>query len=144
LWAKFAYATTVTIAAGLLVTTVSIRSLDVHGWLAGAQLAITASVCVGLCGCAIGFGACWPVFGERNAARIASGFGGTINLILSVVLVVASLATTAITGFYARTGSGGIDARAGLALLVVVATFNVVAAIAAMTAGIRRFNRLEF
>ena len=56
------------------------------------DLVVTFAVCVGLCGLAVGIGARLPLFGERNPARIANGFGGTVNLIASVCLVVVVLA----------------------------------------------------
>ena len=38
----------------------------------------------GLAGLAVGLGALYPVFKEDNPARIVSGLGGTLNLLLSV------------------------------------------------------------
>jgi ABC-2 type transport system permease protein len=144
LWAKFAYATTITLVSGLLVTAMSVRSLAVGTALVIAQFTLVSSVCVGLCGTAVGLGACWPVFSQRNAARIASSFGGTINLIVSVILVVVTLAGVAAAGVFARIGGGRVEWSVAGVLLSIVVLFNIVAAGVAMTAGIRRFRRIEF
>lgn len=143
-WAKFAYAFTITLAAGLLVIALSVGSLSLGPHLMIAQLVIVAAVCAGLCGTAVGLGACWPIFTQRNAARIASGFGGTINLILSVILVVLTLAGVAAAGVYARAAPGRLNWDVVAVLLSAVVVFNLAAAGLAMAAGIGRFRRMEF
>lgn len=143
-WAKFAYSLTITLAAGLAVTAMSVRSLNLTPGLVITQFVLVSCVCVGLCGTAVGLGARWPMFNQSNPARIASGLGGTINLIISVMLVVLTLAGVAAAGLYARTGFGRVDWGVGVVLLSVVILFNLVAAGVAMTTGIRRFRRIEF
>ncbi|HVP12421.1 MAG TPA: hypothetical protein VMV94_14695 [Phycisphaerae bacterium] len=91
MWAKFLYAMTVTAAAAMGVTALSIHALDLPWTLAIVQCCATLTTCIGLCGLAIGLGACLPSFKEANSGRIASGLGGTINLIASVALVAASI-----------------------------------------------------
>ncbi len=144
LWAKFAYSTTITLAAGLLVTALSIRALKPPAGMMIAQLVVVSSVCIGLCGAAVGFGACWPMFQQRNAARIASGVGGTVNLIISVMLVVVTLVAVAMIGVLTRTDGGRWDRRVTVLLLAAAVLFNLLVAGAAMAAGIRRFRRFEF
>jgi ABC-2 type transport system permease protein len=85
--AKFVFALTVALVAALSVTALSCRALQVGWTWAVVKLVTAAATCVGLCGLAVGLGARLPVFGQRNTARIASGFGGTVNLIFSVVFV---------------------------------------------------------
>jgi hypothetical protein len=84
------------------------------------------------------------MFDQRNPARIASGFGGTVNLIISVLLVVLTLTGTAVAGLSARTGGEDLKWGPAAALLVGVVVFDLIAAAAAMTAGIRRFRAAEF
>lgn len=142
LWAKFAYATTITMAAGLLVTALSIRALRPPPGLAIAQVIVVAGVCVGLCGSAVGLGACWPMFTQRNPARIASGVGGTVNLILSVMLVVVTLVGVAMVGILGRSEERRTGEITAFFVTLVVA-FNLGVAGLAMMAGIRRFRRME-
>ncbi len=144
LWAKFAYATTITLLAGLGVTALSIRALQPGPALIVIQLVVVGSVCIGLCGTAVGLGACWPLFNQRNPARIASGVGGTINLIVSVALVVLTLVGTAMMGLLARGAAGQANRGWGLLLLAAVVALNLLVAAVAMRAGLRRFERMEF
>lgn len=94
LWAKFIFALAVTLTATVSVTFMSARAIGLPHLLAGVLLLSTLTVCFGLCGLAIGLGARLPNFTERSAARVASGLGGTLNLIGSLALVLASLALT--------------------------------------------------
>src|SRR5690606_27512361 len=89
--AKFQYALTLTTVVALAVMGVSVHRLELSGPLVASHLIASAAICFGLCGVSIGMGARLPVFNERNPARIAGGFGGTISLLLSVALVVVSL-----------------------------------------------------
>jgi ABC-2 type transport system permease protein len=54
----------------------------------GFQTFSALCICLGLSAIAVGAGARWPNFEEENAAAIAGGFGGTINLLLSIAFLV--------------------------------------------------------
>jgi ABC-2 type transport system permease protein len=142
--AKFAFAMTVcaTVALGTMGLAGSILKLA-PSWMV-LYLAVTFAVCVGLCGLAVGIGARMPVFGERNPTRIANGFGGTVNLIASVGLVVLVLAGMALIAI--RTGSdpttGGPNASTLLLGGAVIAV-AVLAGVTAMWIGAERLRRLE-
>ena len=85
-----------------------------------------------------------PVFQERNPARIAGGYGGTVSLLLSVALMVASLVAMGIMSLQAaKTGFGDTVTASMIFWVVFVAVINIVGAIVAMTVGIRHFNRME-
>jgi ABC-2 type transport system permease protein len=106
-------------------------------------------VCVGLSGLSVGLGARFPVLGQRNPARIASGLGGTINLIASMLFVTFLLLGAAMLGW--REFPAAMEAfdrlaplsphtwRMGGALLA----FSVLTAGAALWSGARHFERLE-
>ncbi len=53
---------------------------------------ICVSLSIGLSGLAVGLGAMIPNFREPSPAKIAAGFGGTLNLVLSTVLIVLLIA----------------------------------------------------
>ena len=108
-------------------------------------LLVVGAICIGLCGVSIGMGARMPVFSERNPARIAGGFGGTISLLTSVVLVVVSLVFMGMMSLRAIQAGGG-DRLTGemMGWLLGVVGLNVAAAGAAMRVGIRHFNRVEW
>jgi ABC-2 type transport system permease protein len=99
---------------------------------------------VGLCGVSIGVGARMPVFQERNPARIAGGFGGTVSLLVSIGLVVASLVGMGVMSAkafgedFGETMSGSM-----LTWLGAVVAVNVITAAVAMGIGMRHFTRME-
>ncbi len=142
--AKFLFALTITLLAALAVMGISVYRLELPPTLAIAHLGASGAVCVGLCGVSIGLGARMPVFTERNPARIAGGFGGTINLLFSVALVVASLAGLGIMSLeVARTGTDDVLSTLMVGWLIGVAALNIIAAAIALAVGIRHLNRLE-
>jgi ABC-2 type transport system permease protein len=123
---------------------ISVFRLNLPGPLAGAHLIASGATCVGLCGISIGMGARMPVLKERNPARIAGGFGGTISLLLSVALVIACLAAMGLMSLQAiKTGYGDTVTPSMVGWTAVVVLINVIAAAAALAAGIRHFNRME-
>lgn len=145
MWAKFVYALTITALAALTVTLLSIRALHLPMALALVQAGSTLTACVGLCGLAVGLGARLPSYREASAGRIASGLGGTVNLIGSVGLVTISIGLV-----------GGICYRMvqnedlthldgpSLALFALVMLVGLATGAAAMRLGLRRFAREEF
>ncbi len=83
----------------LLVTEVlmlaSCRMLRLEGWLVWTCLAADFLLCVAMIGVSLGVGAVFPVPGEDVSAKIVSGFGGTLCLVLTLgylMLVVLLLA----------------------------------------------------
>lgn len=141
---------------------VTVTSLSACGvvWLASAQLAlprdwalmnllVCLSVCIGLSGLAIGLGARFPSLGERNPARIAAGFGGTINLIASMVFVVLEVYGVAMIslGEFRATSTLVIPeqlSRDSWLQLVAVSSLGPIVAAVALFAGARHFSRLEW
>lgn len=143
--AKFLYALTLAVGTALVVMGVSVFRLDLSRPLAVSHLVSITAVCIGLCGLSIGMGARMPVLQERNPARIAGGFGGTVNLLLSVVLVVASLVAVGIMSYREVEAGMGEFVSTSLVLWTgAIIAFNVAVAVVAMTVGIRHFNRLEW
>ena len=49
-------------------------------------------LCLGLSGIGVGLGARLPVITEQSPSRIAAGFGGTLNLVISTLFIVLVLA----------------------------------------------------
>lgn len=141
---KFIFSLAITIACAISVTVLSGLVLRLSlAWLT-AQIVVMLSACVGLCGLAVGLGARFPVIGQRNATRIASGLGGTINLVVSMlymVLVLALLGGVALR-MRLRHGEPVLDTL-GLALIGAIVLLSAMVAAAALHAGTRRFERLE-
>ncbi|MHC4441239.1 MAG: putative ABC transporter permease subunit [Planctomycetota bacterium] len=142
--AKFLYALTITLIAALGVMGISVYRLDLPGPLAIGHLICSAAVCVGLCGVSIGMGARLPVFNERNPARIAGGFGGTVSLFVSVMLVAATLVAMGLMSYQSvQGGYGEVFVLSMVWWLLAVITVNVIAAFVAMFIGVRHFKNVQ-
>lgn len=89
---KFLFALILTGLAACGVIGIAVYMLDLPPLWVLIDLAICLSTCIGLSGTAIGLGARFPVLGQRNPARIAASFGGTFNLIASMLFVMAQMA----------------------------------------------------
>ncbi len=143
LLAKFAYAATVTVPFALSATAFAARSLKVSWPWALINLAGALTITLGLCGLAVGLGARLPMFGQRNAGRIANGFGGTVNLIVSMFLVMIVLAGFAAASI--RAHKMGLAAPDAVIVRLIAATVVTGLGIGAgaMLIGARHFSRLE-
>lgn len=53
-------------------------------------------LCFGLASLAVGLGATMPDFRESSPSKIAAGFGGTLNLVLSALYIISIVALTAL------------------------------------------------
>ncbi len=145
MWAKFDFALTVTAFAALSVTWLSIRALDLPVTLALIQAGGTLSVCIGLCGLAVGIGARIPSYSESNTGRIASGLGGTVNLIASIGIVALSVALMGAM-CYRMVAAGRIDRldTVGLLLYLAQIALGIGAGSLAMRIGTRAYEHAEF
>jgi len=145
-WAKFDFALAVTAGAATAVTALSIRALHMPLTLALVQIAATLSVCVGLCGLAVGLGAALPSYEERSAARIAGSVGGTVNLVVSLAVVLLSIALMGglcYRNVYVLGSQTRLDAI-NLALYLAQIAVGFGSGAICMRIGIRRFERSEF
>lgn len=143
---KFIFSLTVTSLSAILVMGLAVHALQLPGGMARSQLVVCLGICVGLSGLSVGLGARFPMLGQRNPARIAAGFGGTVNLIVSVLFVGVEMAGLALIGLHGfRNMEAGLHAVhfaswlvPGLFLLgVAVAGFS-------LWVGARHFERLEY
>lgn len=114
-------------------------------------------LCMGLSGIAVGLGARMPDLREASPSKIASGFGGTLSLVISslfimVVVVVAALPTHLFLATHAfghgAVGPGGFLAWAGstqgiAVSLTAVVAIGLVATFVPLFLGLRSFRQLE-
>jgi ABC-2 type transport system permease protein len=70
--------------------------LDVSLLVVLVHQLICLLLCVGLSGMAVGLGAMMPNFREQSPSKIAAGFGGTLNLVLSAMYILAVVMLTAL------------------------------------------------
>jgi len=125
--------------------------------LAALRQVACLSLCAVLCSLAVGLGARLPDFRQTSPAKVAAGFGGTLNLVLSMGLIVLVVGVAAVPGYcyaLARSGAAGAIARRGIPswlaspwALVGAGTIIVIAcsaiSFAVLRVGRRRFERLE-
>lgn len=103
-------------------------------------------ICLGLSGLAVGLGAIYPNFSEDNPSKVVSGFGGTLNLVLSLLFVLVVLAAQAIPCFfyYGRWVISGAQFRwIIVGSMVGIAMISLAACLVPMSLGLRALKRLE-
>ncbi len=154
---KFCFALAVTSVSAVGVIGLAATVLELSTVWTAVNLVVALGVCIGLSGLAIGLGARFPMLGQRNPARIAAGFGGTLNLIASMLFVgamlfgVAYLNIHGIAGALQVTGGGSLTLVVPATLtnqgwLMLAGLFGLSAAVAAVSLAIggRHFARLEY
>lgn len=143
LWPKFAFAMTVTCSTGAAIMLLALSETEMSLQLLTINLISVLVVCLGLCGMSVGLGARLPMVHELNAARIANGVGGTINLLSSLVMVAAFLLIYLLLGLHFKAaGMVEMSARAWWLLSAAVALGGLSCAIPLWVGG-RHFARLE-
>ncbi len=153
LWGKFLFAAggSWLPCAGLVF--LSDLMLNVSGMVISVHQATCVMLCVGLAGMSVGLGALMPNFREQSPSKIAAGFGGTLNLVLSALYILAVVSLTAlpchffllsdstyIPSKYLRPGFLYMLLGTGLAAAFALAA---IATIVPMRRGLRAFRQLE-
>ncbi len=102
---------------------------------------------LGLAGLAVGLGSLYPTLSEDNPARIVSGMGGTLNLLLSIGYISLLVSAQGIVLLWDvaafLTGRGDFFWAYTLTLVFVTIT-SLLAVWLPMKAGLRHLERLEF
>lgn len=96
LWSKFLFAACGSWLPCAALVGISDVMLDVSIMVVGVHQLICLLLCLGLAGMAVGFGAMMPNFREQSPSKIAAGFGGTLNLVLSALYIMAVVLMTAL------------------------------------------------
>lgn len=101
LWSKFLFATGSLIAPCSLLILLSDSMLQVSPMMLANHQWTCMLLCLGLSGIAVGLSARLPNLREQSPARIAAGFGGTLNLVISTLFIIAvEVLTTLPCHFY--------------------------------------------
>jgi ABC-2 type transport system permease protein len=88
LWSKLAFAVGGSLLPCAALVLLSDVSLRVPTFMLLHHQLTCALLCLGLSGIAVGLGARLPNLREQSPARIAAGFGGTLNLVLSTLYII--------------------------------------------------------
>lgn len=158
LWSKFFFAVGGSIIPCTLLVLLSDEMLGVsHLVLLSHQLTCVI-LCLGLSGIAVGLGARLPNLREQSPSRIAAGFGGTLNLVISTLYILIVVLLTALpTHFYLVAQAAGIAATSDeqsaiqwwVWLWLVIGTIasiliGTLATVLPMRIGFRAFRKMEF
>jgi len=101
LWSKFLFALGGSIIPCSALVLLSDLMLRVEPLILASHQLTCLLLCLGLSGIAVGLGAKMPSLRENSPSRIAAGFGGTLNLVLSTIYILAIVLLTALpTHFY--------------------------------------------
>jgi ABC-2 type transport system permease protein len=150
LWGKFAFSATgaLLIAESLIV--VSDLLLDMPPVALALHALMIAVLGIGLSGLAVGLGACMPNFRETDPSKIAVGFGGTMNLISSLSLLLLLIGLMAVP-WHLRAAFGDaaelveVNADGWIVLGVVLGTLvGIAAAVIPLRIGRRVLQKMEF
>ncbi|MFM8951829.1 MAG: putative ABC transporter permease subunit [Planctomycetaceae bacterium] len=156
-WSKFLFAFLGGLIPSCGLVLLSDWMLGLHWRLVVIHEVCCVVLCMGLSGIAVGLGARMPELRESSAAKISSGFGGTLSLVISslfimVVVIVAAIPTHLFLLAHAlgtsRLASKNFLAWAGgpqgtLASLAVVAVVGLAATLIPLSLGLRSFRKLE-
>jgi ABC-2 type transport system permease protein len=149
-WGKFAFSATGCLLAGEFLAIFSNLMLHMPLSVAATHALTVAILSLGLSGLSVGIGACLPTFNETDPSKIAMGFGGMLNVIagLLLLLVVITLMALPVHLLYMR------DPDASLpftelpwwvwAPQLVGIALGIVATVLPLRAGYRAMRGMEF
>lgn len=105
-------------------------------------------LCLGLSGIAVGLGAKMPDLREESPSKIAAGFGGTLNLVLSAIYIVVVVLLTALPcHFYLQAIQSGFDVERVQVWLIggtiAALILGAAATIIPMKIGLKAFREIE-
>jgi len=154
LWSKFAYSVTISVLASEALVVLSDLMLRLEWWMIALHAVTVLILCLGLSGLSVGLGARLPNLRETDPSKIAAGFGGTLNLVLSMVFILVIVALMAIpchlylAGIEAGRYSGAVLSLSEFRFWVGVSmvgavVLGYVVTMVPMRLGIRHFERLE-
>jgi ABC-2 type transport system permease protein len=155
LWGKFAFAAGISLIATEILIVLSDLMLRLSSLMIGIHVATVAILCLGLSGISVGLGARLPDLKEDDPSKIAAGFGGTLNLLVSLLFIFLIVAAIALPchiflANYQVNAEGIVvpdleNFRFWLVIAMISATiFGALATIIPLRVGIKAFNEAEF
>ncbi|WP_250847129.1 putative ABC transporter permease subunit [Aquisphaera insulae] len=155
LWGKFVFSASISLPATELLIVLSDLMLRITPWMIVLHVGMIAVLCLGLSGISVGLGARLPNLRESDPSRIAAGFGGTLNLLVSLVFIFAIVTSLALPCHLYYAGQERPDttsfvlSHAGLRRWLTVAiagslVVGLIGTVVPLRIGIRAFQRMEF
>ena len=129
--------------------------LRMHPLMVALHMGMVLVLCLGLSGISVGLGARLPNLRESDPSKIAAGFGGTLNLLVSLVFIFSIVISLAFPChlYFAGTESSelGIAAisESSFRFWMTVAVISsliigAVGTVVPLLIGIKAFQRMEF
>lgn len=155
LWGKFLFAAVGALPVCSTLILLSDFMLGLHQiapWMMLIHQVVCACMCSGLIALGVGLGARYPNLREPSPSKIAAGFGGTLNLVLSAAFIISAILATAIPScLYASSATiplTGISAWLGsyagvIGGLAAVIFMAVCFSVFPLRIGLAAFRRLE-
>ncbi len=154
LWSKFLFAALGSLIPCLLLVVLSDLMLRVVPEVFFVHLLACVLLCLGLSGLAVGMGAKMPNLREESPSKIAAGFGGTLNLVVSTIYIAVIVILTALPSHF-YLGALEADPRGVLFDFDMLRLWMVLGAVASvligalativpLRVGFRAFDELEF
>jgi ABC-2 type transport system permease protein len=163
LWSKFLFACGGSLPPCSLLILLSDAMLGIvqtQPLIALVHQIVCWTLCIGLSAVAVGLGARLPNLREPSPSKIAAGFGGTLNLVISAIFIVVVVVSTAIPSyFFLQRRQGMVDPTSvegfwrwfqlgetgSLVLGVVTAVLvGALVTVLPLRMGFRAFRKLEF
>lgn len=153
-WSKFVFAAIGSLTPCATLVLLSDLMLRVSPLVVVVHQLTNVLLCLGLAAMAVGLGAAMPNFHEPSPSKIAAGFGGTLNLVLSALYIIAIVVLAALPCHFLlittshRAAEGILDPEYLRTWLVIGAAAAILIGAAAtilpLRSGIKAFNQLEF
>ena len=144
--AKLALAGFVTVTVSLLLIALSTAMLRMDAIVRNVSLLLIASVALAVTCLSTGLGALFLDLRQRNPAAIVGGFGGTVNLVVSLTFMLATIIPFGLV-FHMRVGGivGETTFARGLGYcLAWLAALTALAVFVPVALGIRALNRRDY
>lgn len=154
LWGKFGFAAGISIVSSMFLVLLSDSMLRMGWGMMLLHCGLITMVCLGLAGISVGLGARFPNLREPDPSKIATGFGGTLNLLLSLVFILVSVLAIALPChmYFSSRDASATNAvmwtDAGFQKQIVLASlasfsFSVAATLIPLRIGIKAFRSME-
>lgn len=154
LWGKFAFASGISLVATEVLVVLSDLMLRMDPGIIALHVGMVAVLCLGLSGISVGLGARLPNLKESDPSKIAAGFGGTLNLLVSLVFILSIVTALALPCHLYFAGRDAADLgtaalsesrfhlRLGLAIVASLIV-GAVGTIVPLRIGIKAFQKME-
>jgi len=147
LWSKFLFAAMISLIPCSLLILLSDAMLQISWLVIAIHQLVCVILCVGLAGIAVGLGATIPDLREQSPSKIAAGFGGTLNLVLSAIYILLVVLLTALPCHFFLAWRESPWAGTWLAALLFGTLLSLLIGVAAtlipMRMGLTAFRKME-